>query len=59
MKPEYKEKALDNLNGINNRIESVLKMLEGREPANQQRAIGLSKEIKRLIELTQNIVDIS
>jgi hypothetical protein len=59
MKPEYKEKALDNLNSIDSRIESILQMLEGKEPANQQRAISLSKEIKRLIERTQNIVEIS
>ena len=54
MKPEYKEKALENLNGINNRIATIKGMMEGTKPANR-----LAREIERLIELTSNIVDIA
>lgn len=59
MKPEYREKALEQLNGIEKRANTLVNMLEGKEPANQQRAITLSKEILRLVELNRNIVDIS
>lgn len=59
MKPEYRERALEQLNGIEKRANTLVNMLEGKEPANQQRAITLSKEILRLVELNRNIVDIS
>jgi hypothetical protein len=59
MKAEYKERALSNLDSIEKRATTLNNMLEGREPANQQRAITISKEILRLVELTKNIVDIS
>ena len=59
MKPEYKEKALENLNGINNRIATIKGMMEGTQPANPSEAIRLAREIERLIELTSNIVDIA
>lgn len=59
MKPEYKEKVLENLNGINNRIVNVKGMMEGTIPVNQAEAIRLAREIERLVELTTNIVDIS
>jgi hypothetical protein len=59
MKAEYKERALSNLDSIEKRATTLSNMLEGKEPANQQRAITISKEILRLVELTKNIVDIS
>lgn len=59
MKPEYKEKALENLSGINNRIATIKGMMEGTKPANPSEAIRLAREIERLIELTSNIVDIA
>lgn len=59
MKPEYKEKALENINGINNRIETIKGMMEGTQPANQQEAIRLAREIQRLLELTSNIVELA
>jgi hypothetical protein len=59
MKPEYKEKALDNLSGINNRIVKIKGMMEGTNPANPAEAIRLAREIERLVELTSNIVDIA
>jgi hypothetical protein len=59
MKPEYKEKALENLNGINNRIVTIKGMMEGTHPANPAEANRLAKEIERLVELTSNIVDIA
>ena len=59
MKGEYKQKALEHLNAIEKRTQTLSNMLEGKEPADQQRAITLSKEILRLVELNRNIVDIS
>ena len=59
MKPEYKEKALENLNGINNRIGTIKGMMEGTQPANPAEAIRLAREIERLVELTSNVVDIA
>lgn len=59
MKPEYKEKALENINGINNRIETIKGMMEGTQPANQQEAIRLAREIQKLLELTSNIVELA
>ena len=59
MKPEYRERALEQLNGIEKRANTLVNMLEGKEPADQKRAITLSKEILRLIELNRNIVEIS
>lgn len=59
MKPEYRERALEQLGGIEKRTNTLVNMLEGKEPANQQRAITLGKEILRLVELNRNILDIS
>jgi len=59
MKPEYKEKALENLNGIANRAVTIKDMMEGKRPANQAEAIRLVREIERLAELTSNVVDIA
>lgn len=59
MKPEYKEKALENINGISNRIVTIKGMMEGTHPANQQEAIRLAREIEKLLELTSNIVDLA
>lgn len=59
MKAEYRERALEQLNGIEKRANTLVNMLEGKEPANQQRAITITKEILRLVELNRNIVDIS
>jgi len=59
MKPEYREKALEQLNAIEKRANTLSNMLEGKEPADQQRAIKLAKEILRLSELNRNILDIS
>jgi hypothetical protein len=59
MKGEYKQKALEHLNAIEKRTQTLSNMLEGKEPADQKRAITISKEILRLVELNKNIVDIS
>jgi hypothetical protein len=34
-------------------------MLEGKRPANQEQAIRLTIEIQRLLEQTQNLIDLS
>jgi hypothetical protein len=59
MKPEYKEKALSYMDGINNRTKTIQQMIEGIIPSNQSDAIRLTKEIERLLEQTRNIVELS
>ena len=59
MKPEYKIKAQENLESIAKRAKVISEMLKGERPANQAEATKLATEIERLIELTQNIVDLS
>lgn len=59
MKPEYKEKATSYNDGILSRIKVIQEMLEGNRPANQEHAIKLTIEIKRLVEQTQNLIDLA
>jgi|TARA_B110000971_G_C19620827_1_gene324684 hypothetical protein len=59
MKPEYKEKALSYMDGIQNRTKTIQEMLEGKRPSNQADAIRLTREIERLLEQAQNIVGLS
>ena len=59
MKPEYKIKAQENLESIAKRAKVISEMLRGERPANQAEATKLATEIERLVELTQNIVDLS
>jgi len=59
MKPEYKEKALSYMDGIQNRAKTIQEMLEGARPSNQSDAIRLTKEIERLLEQARNIVELS
>jgi hypothetical protein len=59
MKPEYKEKALGNIEAIEKRISVIREMMEGKRPADQKLAVRYAKEIERGVELTKNIVDIS
>ena len=59
MKPEYKEKALGNIEAIEKRISVIREMMEGKRPADQKLALQYAKEIERAVELARNIVDIS
>ena len=59
MKPAYKEKALNHIEGIENRLNTIQEMLEGKRPSNQADAIKLGKEIQYLLNLTKGIVEIS
>jgi len=59
MKPEYKEKALSYMDGIQTRTKTIQEMLEGKRPSNQADAIRLTREIERLLEQAQNIVGLS
>lgn len=59
MKPEYKDRAIENLNAIEKRADIVQQMMENIRPANPAEALRLMKEIKRLVELTTNLVDVS
>jgi cytochrome c556 len=59
MKPEYKIKAQENLESIAKRAKVINEMIKGERPVNQEEAKRLATEIERLVELTQNIVDLS
>lgn len=59
MKPEYKMRAQENLEAIAKRAKVISEMLKGERPANPAEATKLTAEIERLVELTQNIVDLS
>jgi hypothetical protein len=59
MKPEYKQKAQENLEAILKRAKVISEMLHGERPANEEEAKRLAREIERLVELTTNIVDLS
>ena len=59
MKPEYQQRAIENLNAIDKRADIIQQMMEGSRPANPAEALRLVKEIKRLVELTNNLVDLS
>ena len=59
MKPEYKNRAQENLEAISKRAKVMSEMLDGQRPANQEEAKRLMKEVERLVELTTNIVDLS
>jgi hypothetical protein len=59
MKPEYKNRVQEHLEAIIKRAKIVSQMMEGSRPVNQDEAKKSLKEIERLVELTQNIVDVS
>ena len=59
MKPEYNMRAQENLESISKRAKVIAEMLNGERPVNQDEAKRVTKEIERLVELTQNIVDLS
>lgn len=59
MKPEYKMRAQENLESIAKRAKVISEMLNGERPVNQDEAKKSAREIERLVELTQNIVDLS
>jgi hypothetical protein len=59
MKPAYKEKALNHIEGIENRLNTIQEMLEGKRPSNQSDAIKLANEIQYLLNLSKNIVELS
>lgn len=59
MKPEYKNRAQENLEAISKRAKIISEMLNGERPVSQEEAKRVTKEIERLVELTQNIVDLS
>lgn len=59
MKPAYKEKALNHFDGIENRLNTIQEMLEGKRPSNQSDAIKLANEIQYLLNLSKNIVELS
>ena len=59
MKPAYKEKASNHIEGIESRLIKIQEMLEGKRPSNQSDAITLGKEIKYLLNLAKNIVELS
>lgn len=59
MKQEYKNRAIENLVGIDKKVTIIQEMLEGKRPANEKEATDLTKEIKKIIEITTNLIDLN
>jgi hypothetical protein len=59
MKPEYKNKSIEMLIGVDSRVGKILEMLEGKRPADQKMAIQIAKEIKLSIEKVTQLVELS
>lgn len=59
MKPEYKNKSVELLNGADSRIDKILDMLQGVRPADQKLAIQIAKELKLSIEKITQLVELS
>lgn len=59
MKPAYKEKTLNHIEGMESRLTTIQEMLEGKRPSNQSDAIKLAKEIQYLLNLSKGIVELS
>jgi hypothetical protein len=59
MKLEYKNKSVEMLNGVDNRIDKILEMMEGKRPADQKLAIQIVKEIKLSVEKITQLVELS
>ena len=50
---------VSHLDSIEKRVTVLNEMLEGKQPADQKRAIQITKELARLTELSKTIIDIS
>jgi hypothetical protein len=59
MKFEYKERVLENLNSIDKRVVILLEMLSGKRYSSEEEAIRLLKEISKLVEMSNDVVNIS
>lgn len=59
MKPEYKNRSVELLNGVDSKIDKILDMLHGVRPADQKLAIQISKELKSSIEKITQLVELS
>jgi hypothetical protein len=59
MKPEHKERALNNLEAIENHNKVIKGMLDGSRPADQNEAVRLTNQIERLLEMTRTLVELA
>ena len=59
MKQEYKERAMNNLETIAKRVTVMEEMNSGKRPSNKQQVDTMIQEMKRLIDSTYNILDVS
>lgn len=59
MKPEHKERALSNLEAIENHNKVIKGMLDGSRPADQNEAVRLTNQIERLLEMTRTLVELA
>lgn len=59
MKPEHKERALSNLEAIENHNNVIKGMLGGSRPADQNEAVRLTNQIERLLEMTRTLVELA
>lgn len=59
MKPEYKIKSEELLNGVDKKIDVITEMLSGKRPADQRLVTAYCRDIKQSIESTLNLISIS
>jgi hypothetical protein len=59
MKFEYKEKVLNSIEGVNKRVDMLDKASRGDIFLTPAEVMNLVKEIKRLMDVIEGIVDIS
>lgn len=59
MKPEYKNRSVELLNGADGKISKILDMLQGVRPPDQKLAIQIAKELKSTIEKVTQLVELS
>jgi hypothetical protein len=59
MKPEYKEKVLNNLEAMGKRVKDIQEITDGKRPGDLKTVQFSLIELKRLIENSEVIVSIS
>ena len=59
MKPDYKEKVLSNFDAMGKRIDTLVEMIDRKRPSTDKEAKNHLMELKRLLDNSSTIVDIS
>lgn len=59
MKPEYKNKSEELLNGVDKKIDVIVDMVNGKRPADQKLLLSYCRDIKQSIDSTLNLISLS